>query len=282
MGNRVIIAVLAAISMAMMSSALAHPQAVSPQRALLDRYCLTCHTQKAKERGVVPIALDSLDLNNVAAEAEAWEKVVRKMRAGLMPPPGAARPDQDATQNFASWLEAQLDRAAEANPNPGRPLLHRLNRTEYANAIRDLLALDVDTTLLLPADDSAYGFDNISDALGVSPSLQERYLVAAMKIGALAVGDPHVSAGSETYRIRQDLSQDQHVEGMPLGTIGGTRVLHNFPLDGQYVFQARLYRTNLNIVRGLESSHEVEIAVDGQRILAAAIGGKEDLEALFQ
>src|SRR5438552_12828883 len=112
MGKKLIIGVLAAALMATMSSALAHPQAVSPQRALLGRYCLTCHTQKAKERGAVPIALDSLDLNNVAADAESWEKVVRKMRAGLMPPPGAARPDQDATQNFASWLEAQLDRAA--------------------------------------------------------------------------------------------------------------------------------------------------------------------------
>jgi hypothetical protein len=266
----------------MMSSALAHPQGVSPERALLDRYCLTCHTQKATERGAVPIALDTLDLSNVPANAEAWEKVVRKVRAGLMPPPGAPRPDQTATQNLASWLETQIDRAAAANPNPGRPLLHRLNRTEYANAIRDLLALDVDTTLLLPADDSAYGFDNISDALGLSPSLQERYLSAAMKIGALAVGDPHVSAGSETYRTRQDLSQDQHIEDMPLGTIGGTRVRHNFPLDGQYIFQARLYRTNLNIVRGLENTHDVEFTVDGQRVLAAAIGGKDDLEALFQ
>jgi hypothetical protein len=199
-----------------------------------------------------------------------------------MPPPGASRPDQSASQNLISFLETQLDRAAAANPNPGRPLLHRLNRTEYANAIRDLLALDVDAAALLPPDDSAYGFDNISDALGLSPSLQERYVSAAMKIGALAVGDPQVSAGSETYRIRQDLSQDQHIEGMPLGTIGGTQVRHNFPLDGQYVFQARLYRTNLNIVRGLESTHDVEFTVDGQRVLAASIGGKEDLEALFQ
>src|SRR5438552_18998005 len=223
MGNRNIIGVLAAISMAMMSSAMAHPQAVAPQRALLDRYCLTCHTQKAKERGAVPIALDTLDLTNVPDDAEVWEKVLRKMRAGLMPPPGAARPDQAASQNLTGWLESQLDRAAAANPNPGRPLLHRLNRTEYANAIRDLLALEIDAASLLPPDDSAYGFDNISDALGFSPLLQERYLSAAMKIGALAVGDPRVSPAGETYRIRQDLSQDQHIEGMPLGTIGGTR-----------------------------------------------------------
>jgi hypothetical protein len=274
--------VLAAGFIAMVSSALGRSQVVSPQRALLDRYCLTCHTQKAKERGAVPIALDALDLSNVPADAETWEKVVRKVRSGLMPPPGAPRPDQAGTEDLISWLETQLDRAAAAHPNPGRPLLQRLNRTEYANAVRDLLALDVDTTSLLPADDSAYGFDNNSDALGLSPSLQERYLSAAMKIGALAVGDPHVSPGSETYRIRQDLSQDQHIEGMPLGTTGGTLVHHNFPLDGQYIFQARLYRTNLNIVRGLESTHDVEFTVDGQRVLSASIGGKEDLEALFQ
>src|SRR5207249_3032128 len=180
------------------------------------------------------------------------------------------------------WLEAQLDRAANANPNPGRPLLHRLNRTEYANAIRDLLALEIDAASLLPPDDSAYGFDNISDALGFSPLLQERYLSAAMKIGALAVGDPRVSPAGETYRLRQDLSQDQHIEGLPLGTIGGTRVRHNFPLNGEYIFQAKLYRTNLNIVRGLESPHEVEFTVDGRRVHAAMIGGTEDLEALFQ
>jgi hypothetical protein len=117
---------------------------------------------------------------------------------------------------------------------------------------------------LLPPDDAAYGFDNIADALGLSPLLQERYLSAAMKLGALAVGDPRVSPGSETYRLRQDLSQDQHIDGMPLGTTGGTRVRHNFPLDGEYVFQAKLYRTNLNIVRGLESAHNVEFTVDGQ------------------
>src|SRR6266704_1135828 len=213
-------------------------QTASPQRAFIDRYCLTCHTQKSKERGTVPIALDTVNLSNVAADAEVWEKVVRKLRAGLMPPPGAPRADLAASQDLVSWLETQLDRGAEANVHPGPPLLDRLNRTEYANAIRDLLALEIDAVSLLPPDDSAYGFDNISDALGFSPLLQERYLSAAMKIGALAIGDPRVSPASETYRIRQDLSQDQHIEGMPLGTIGGTRVRLNFPLDGEYVFQA--------------------------------------------
>jgi hypothetical protein len=254
----------------------------NPQHDFLVRYCLTCHTEANKERGVVPVALDALDVSHVGRDAEVWEKAVRKVRAGMMPPPGATRPDKNSAQAWTAWLEAQLDRAAESAPNPGRPLIHRLNRTEYANTVRDLLSLNIDAASLLPPDDPAYGFDNISDALGLSPALQERYLSSAMKIGALAVGDPHVSAGSETYRIRQDLSQDQHIEGLPLGTVGGTRVDHNFQLDGEYLFQTKLYRTNLNIMRGLESKHEVEFTIDGERVHVASIGGPDDLASLFQ
>lgn len=192
------------------------------------------------------------------------------------------RPDAATYKGFAGWLETQIDAAAQANPYAGRPMLHRMNRAEYANAIHDLLALDVDAASLLPPDDSAYGFDNISDVLGVSPSLQERYLSAAATISALAVGDPHTSAGMTTYRIRQDLSQNQHIEGLPLGTVGGIRVRHNFPLDGEYIFQAKLYRTNLNIMRGLEFPSQVEFTVGGQRIHLASLGGTEDLASLFE
>jgi len=258
------------------------PQTPPAPRAVLDRYCLTCHTQSSKEKGLVPIALDTLDMSNITMDAEVWEKVVRKVSAGLMPPPGAPHPEAAASQNFVRWLTTELDRASEKTPNPGRPLIHRLNRTEYANAIRDLLELNIDAVELLPPDDSAYGFDNISDALGLSPSLQERYISAAIKISALATGDPRANPGGTTYRIQQDVSQDQHIEGMPLGTIGGTQVRHNFPLDGDYVFQAKLYRSNLNIMRGLESAHEVEFTVDGERIHAARIGGPEDLASLFE
>src|SRR5581483_152623 len=197
-------------------------------------------------------------------------------------PPGARRPDAETYHSLTTWLEGQLDAAAEGSPHPGRPIIHRLNRTEYSNSIRDLLDLEVDAASLLPPDDSAFGFDNISDALGVSPALQERYLSAALKIGALAVGDPKVTPGSETWRIRQDLSQDQHIEGLPLGTVGGTAVRYDFPLDAEYTFQAKLYRTNLNIMRGLESEHQVEFSVDGRRVHVAAIGGKVDLAGLFQ
>src|SRR5580704_13098443 len=248
-------------------------------RQLVDRYCVTCHNQRLKTAGLF---LDTMDPANVPADAEAWEKVVRKLRTGAMPPPGMPRPDGKAVQGFASAIETRLDSSAQAKPYAGRPLLHRLNRAEYANAIRDLLALDVDTTALLPPDDSAYGFDNISDVLNFSPSLQERYLSAAASISALAIGDPNVKAASATYRVRQDLSQNQHIEGLPLGTVGGVLVRYNFPLDGEYEFQAKLYRTNLNIMRGLEFAHQVEFTVGGQRILMANIGGTADLASLFE
>ena len=198
-----------------------------------------------------------------------------------MPPHGARRPDEASYHALASWLETRIDRAAAAAPNPGRPLLHRLNRAEYANAIRDLLDLDVDVAVLLPPDDSAYGFDNISDVLGVSPSLQERYLSAAEKISEAAVGDPSAGRVTETYRVRQDLSQDQHIEGLPLGTMGGTLVRHTFPMDGEYDLQVRFFRTNFGNLRGLEHPHAVEVTLDGARVRFATIGGDEDLRAAF-
>jgi mono/diheme cytochrome c family protein len=248
-------------------------------RDTLNRYCVTCHNQRLR---TADLTLDTLDLTKISDSAETWEKVVRKLRTGTMPPQPSRRPDHATYEGLIAWLETDLDRAAVARPNPGRPLLHRLNRAEYSNAIRDLLALDVDGASLLPPDDSAYGFDNISDVLGVSPSLQERYLSAARTISALAVGDRDLAPGSDTYVIRQDLSQNQHIEGLPLGTVGGTLVHHTFPLDGEYTFQVKLYRTNLNIVRGLEYPHQVEFTVDGERIHLAALGGKSDLASLFE
>ncbi len=257
----------------------ASSDATAPYRATLNQYCVTCHNQRLKTGGLV---LEGADLAGVADEPEIWEKVIRKVRAGVMPPQNARRPDHATADGLVTWLEGALDRAAQAHPNAGRPVLHRLNRTEYANAIRDLLALEVDAAALLPPDDSAYGFDNVSDVLGVSPSLQERYLSAALKISAVAVGDPDLAPGSDTYRVPQDLTQNQHIEGLPLGTVGGLRVRHTFPLDAEYDFQTKLYRTNLNIVRGLEYAHEFEIAVDGTPIHRVTIGGQDDLKALFE
>jgi hypothetical protein len=251
---------------------------VSQYRGTLDQYCVTCHNQRLKTAG---LTLDTLPVDSIASHPETWEKVVKKLQTRVMPPQGARRPGEAAYDSLIAWLTAELDRESAAHPVPGRPMLHRLNRAEYANAVRDLLALDVDVASMLPPDDSAYGFDNISDVLGVSPSLQERYLSAALKISAIAVGDPRLRAGSDTYQVRQDLSQDRHIEGLPFGTVGGVRVRHTFPLDGDYVFQTKLYRTNLNIVRGLEYPHEFEVALDGHRSHLVTIGGPADLAVLF-
>jgi hypothetical protein len=242
-------------------------------RAVLDRYCVTCHNQRTRTGG---LTLDTLDPAHVEVQPAVWEAVVRKVRTRAMPPQGMPRPDDAAVASLTSWLTAELDRTAVA-PNPGRPLLRRLNRAEYGNVIRDLLALDVDVRSLLPADDSAFGFDNNADLLVVSPTLLERYLSAADRVSALAVGDPSTPAGSETYYTRGDQSQSQQLEGLPLGTVGGIGVRHMFPLDGEYQFQVALVRTNLEATRGLELPHQLEIAIDGERVFLDAIGG--DAEA---
>ena len=251
---------------------------VSAPRDVIATYCTSCHNQRLKTAG---LTLDSINVDDVAGSAEIWEKVVRKVRGGLMPPAGARQPDAPTRDAFVTSIEAELDRAWAAHPNPGRPLLRRLNRAEYANAVRDLVALDVDVAALLPPDDSAYGFDNISDALNVSPSLQERYLAAAEKIGELAIGDPEAGTLSDTYHVRGDVSQNQHLDGMPLGTLGGTRVTHFFPRDGEYVIQTRLFRTNFDNPRGIEYPHEFELTLDGERVHHATIGGAADLSAAF-
>ena len=247
-------------------------------RAIIDKYCVTCHNRRLKTAGLM---LDTLDLGQIRADGAVWEKVVRKLRTGAMPPAGSPRPDPAAYNGVASALEAALDRAAEIAPSPGRPLPHRMNRTEYANAIRDLLGLDVDVSSLLPRDDASAGFDNIADVLGVSPVLLERYLSAAGEISALAVGDRDTQPADATYRVRQDLSQDQHIEGLPFGTTGGMVVRHTFSLDGEYVFQVKLLRTNLDAMRGLEYPRQVEVTVDGERVLLGSIGGTDDLLAIF-
>jgi mono/diheme cytochrome c family protein len=252
--------------------------AAAPYRATLDQYCVACHNARTRSGG---LALDGVDLTNVPRDAATWEKVLRKLNTRTMPPAGMRRPDEASYHALATWLETRIDGAALAAPNPGRPLLHRLNRAEYANAIRDLLDLDVDVTVLLPPDDSAYGFDNVSDVLGVSPSLQERYLSAAEKISEAALGDPSAGKVTETYRVRQDLSQDQHIEGLPLGTLGGTLVRHTFPMDGEYDLQVRFFRTNFGNLRGLEHPHAVEVTLDGARVRFATIGGDDDLSAAF-
>ncbi len=264
--------VVIAASLALMPAARSQ-QSSSPQRALLDQYCVVCHNQRAKTAGLM---LDKMDLNRIGEGAEVWEKVVRKLRGGMMPPVGLPRPDKAAMDGFISWLETSLDRAAAANPNPGRDPLHRLNRAEYANAIHELLALDIDVTSLLPADDEANGFDNIADVLKVSPSLLEQYLTASRQIASLAVGDPAITPVSQVYRVPPDLAQEDHIEGLPLGTRGGIVIHENFPLDAEYDFSVKLLRNIVGYITGLEWPHQLEISVDGQRVFLAPVGGEAD------
>ncbi|HZM59461.1 MAG TPA: DUF1592 domain-containing protein [Vicinamibacterales bacterium] len=241
----------------------------------IQQYCLTCHSERLKTGG---LSLETLNLSQIPTHAAVWEQAVRKLRVGAMPPFGAPRPDRETTDRLIAWLEGELDRAAPIRP--GRPVLRRLNRAEYANAIRDLLALDVDVTALLPPDEAAFGFDNVADAQNSSPALLEAYLAAARKISAVAVGDPEIGVGSQTYSARQDLSQDVHIDGLPLGTVGGLRATHVFPADAEYDLQIRLYRTNLSAIRGLEDPQELEVTIDGVRVHTAKFGGREDLVAV--
>jgi hypothetical protein len=231
------------------------------RQTLLDQYCLTCHNDRLKTGG---LSLQGLPIDG---HAETWEKVIRKVRSGMMPPAGAKRPERAALDAFAGSIEYTIDRAAAARPNPGRAPLHRMNRVEYENAIRDLLALDVDSSTLLPADDSSHGFDNIADVLGVSPSLLERYVSAAAKISRLAVGERDAAPAQVTYTVKGDLSQNQTLAGMPLGTRGGTTITHNFPVDGEYVIRLALLKLSFGQVFGEGAEgEELEVTLNGQRV----------------
>ena len=243
------------------------------QRALLDQYCVTCHNQQAKTAGLM---LDKADLNDIPGGAATWEKVVMKLRSGMMPPIGRPKPDQAAVNAMVTLLETGLDKAAVARPEPGRASLHRLNRTEYGNAVRDLLNLQVDVRELLPPDDESNGFDNIADVLRVSPSLLEQYLVAARKISAMAVGDPTFIPVTTIYRAPPDRAQDRHIEGLPLGTRGGLLIKDNFPLDAEYQINIVMLRNVLGYMKGLEWPHQVEISVDGERVFLRPVGGDDD------
>ena len=280
--------ILVASVLWMASLTVALPRAEAPQsapprpassaetldRSVVDKYCVTCHNQRLKTGG---LTLDTPDLASVAAHSDVWEKVIRKVEAGMMPPAGVPRPDTAARKALVANLEGVLDRAAKASPNPGRPLVHRLNRAEYANAIRDLLAVDLDVSALLPPDDSSAGFDNNADVLGLSPVLLESYLTAAERISALAVGDPKTPPMGELFRVRQDESQDRHVDGLPIGTVGGLLIQTTLPLDGEYQFQVRLFRTNLGTMRGLEYPHQLEISVNDVRVHLASFGGDKEI-----
>jgi mono/diheme cytochrome c family protein len=249
-------------------------------RPVLDRYCVTCHNSRLKTAG---LSLDAMDLARVPENADVWEKVIRKLRTSVMPPAGAAKPDPAVRAGMVTWLETTLDQAAAAAPYPGHPSIHRLNRVEYANAIRDLLGLDVDAAAMLPPDDPAYGFDNIGEVLTLSSALLERYAGAAAEIATLATGDASdVVQRAQVYRAPADLSQDKHNEGLPLGTTGGLVARPTLPLDGEYVLKASLFKTNLGLIKGLEFPRDVEFLVDGEHVFGATIGGEQDFEGMLQ
>ena len=249
-------------------------------QAVLKQYCEVCHNERSAVGRDTGIMLDALDPGRVSEDAEHWERVVRRLRNGSMPPAGRPRPSSESYDLVASWLEGELDAVAAAHPNPGRPAtLHRLNRAEYRNAVRDILALDIDVSSLLPPDTASYGFDNIGDVLGVSPLLLESYLLAASEISRLAVAaSPDVAVTAETYKVSTELTQSGHLDGLPFGTRGGTQVQHLFPVDGEYEIRVRLARggltgDNYGIV-GLREPHPLEITLDGERLrlLEAGVG----------
>src|SRR4051794_1350927 len=241
--------------------------ASSSNRALLDRYCVTCHSERLRTGNLI-LAKEAVDPDHVRTAVPVWEKVVQKLRSGAMPPAGRPRPDLSAVAALVSSLETSLDRTAAETPNPGRPTIHRLNRAEYANAIRDLLALDIGVATLLPPDDAAFGFDNNADVLTISPGLFERYMSTARKIARLAIGDPTLRLAVETYELSRYLLQDDRVsEDMPFGSRGGIAIQHYFPLDAEYAVKVQLQR------RRPADAQQLEIRVDGERVKLFQVGG---------
>ena len=252
--------------------AVAPATAPSPPRALLDKYCVSCHNEK---RRTAELTLQTIDVQNIGPHAEVWEKVLRKIRSGDMPPASMPRPDKAAIGTFVTWLEAGLDRAADLTPQPGRVAVHRLNRSEYANAIRDLLDLEIDNrSVLIDEDPGVSGFDNTAGALSVSPVLVERYLAAARSVSRMAVGDLKVVPVFDTYTLPKMLKQDDRMsEDLPFASHGGVAIRHRFLVDGEYIVKVRLHSQLYNYLLGLGRPHPLEVRLDGARIKQFIVGG---------
>ena len=237
--------------------------------AVFSQYCVTCHNSRLKTGGLV---IDPAQVPQVTQNPELWEKVIRKLRSESMPPAGSPRPSPATYDAVATYLETELDRAAAAKPMPGTlPLLHRLTRTEYQNAVRDLLALDalpkeMDISLLLPADNVSSGFDNIADLLFVSPATMERYLDAARKISRLTVGDPEMPVMVNIHRLHPEHWQEAQVEELSFGTRGGLAIRGYFPLDAEYNFK-------VDVAGAAADPHQIEITIDGERMQLIPVGG---------
>lgn len=270
---RIAIGLLAAASFGVPVSARQGSASESP-RAVFDSYCVTCHNQRLRTAG---LELDALDLADPGGHAETWEKVIAKLRAGSMPPPGSPRPDAAVYGEIAGWMEREVDRAWEASPNPGRiTAVHRLNRVEYNNAIRDLLGLDIDVKPLLPGDETADGsFDNFASVLSISTSHLERYMSVARQVTRLATGLPPVSPAVETFEIPLHiLQEDRESEDLPLGTRGGMAIRYNFPVDGEYEVKVHLETQYQSYLKGMGWPQQIEVRLDGALLQRFSVGGE--------
>ena len=253
-------------------------------RALVNKYCLACHNDHTANPAD-PVNLEGAAFDDLLGHAGTWERVIRKLSVRAMPPPGMPRPTEAEYAGFTGWLAASLDAAwdgkSRSNPNVGRFVVHRLNRAEYANAIRDLLAVDLDVSDLLPTDGAEFGFDNIATSLKTSPLLLEGYVTAAQRVAAMAVGDPQVKPGTIEHSISREFSQNGYIDGLPLGTVGGTVIHHVFPADAEYKLSGRLVRgvqEGYAGVEGNETPNTFVITVDGTEVYTAPIGGPKDHE----
>ncbi len=251
-------------------------------RQWLNRYCVGCHNNRSAFPATDPVNLETASLDDPLSTAATWERVIRKLAVRAMPPVGTPRPEEAQYAAFTNWLSGTLDRASAARNNPGTYVVHRLNRTEYGNAVRDLFGFQLNVNDMLPSDGGDFGFDNIASALNTSPLLLERYLIAAQRISALAVGNADTRPGNTEYPISLEVTQSQHIDGLPLGTRGGLLVQHVFPADGEYVLSGRLNRTILNGyagVEGFDTPNEFVVLIDGEEVFTEEIGGPEDHEA---
>jgi len=276
--NKLISGLVSLTAVAMSLPVVAADEAAVHQ-GTVSNFCFDCHNAIDWEG---QLALDLLDISDVGADAETWERVVNKLNGSMMPPPGQPRPDQDTYIELVSFLEDELDAAAMRNPNPGRPGLYRLNRVQYATVIRDLLGMDIDIAAILPPDTTSYGFDNIADVMNVSPTLLEGYLAAADRVSAVAVGDPEFPPEEANYTVSSMLSQDKHIDGFPLGTRGGISADHLFPLDGIYEINTHFLVNSLEVVKGLQFPHQFEVSIDGERVHTATIGGIADYTLMLE
>jgi hypothetical protein len=252
------------------------PEAVLEKHwAMVDRYCVECHNDAER---TADLSLEGRNPDDIHADPAVWEEVLRKLKINAMPPREQPQPDDKVVAEFVASLERTLDANALANPYAGDTTVHRLNRAEYSNAVRDVLGVEADLTELLPSDGGDFGFDNIAEVLRTSPLLLERYLTVALRVADMAVGNPEAVVTATAYRIPFELTQDKHLEGMPLGTRGGTRVTHTFPADGEYVFAGRLVRgveEGLFGIEGHDRPHEFLVLVDGSVVFSAMVGGPE-------